>query len=80
MGPEVSIRARLVLGAQSVKTVLYVASVLLVCILSVAAMVWLAGERMNIAPFWVQLLVVPAVASAAFWALRVLLSDEAADE
>ena len=32
------------LGAQSVRTVLYIASVLLVCLMSVAAMVWLAGE------------------------------------
>jgi hypothetical protein len=38
------------LGAQSVRMVLYVASVLLVCLLSIAAMVWLPGERISIAP------------------------------
>jgi hypothetical protein len=31
---------------------------------------------MSIAPLWAQLLAVPAVASAAFWALRVVSSDE----
>jgi hypothetical protein len=68
------------LGAQPVRTVLYVASVLLVCLLSVAAMVWLAGERMSIAPLWAQLLAVPAVAGVAFWALHALFPDEASDE
>jgi hypothetical protein len=63
------------LGAQSVRTVLYVASILVVCLLSIAAMVWLAGERMNMAPLWAQLLAVPAVAGAAFWALRALFRD-----
>jgi hypothetical protein len=57
-----------------------VASVLLVCLLSVAAMVWLAGERMSIAPLWAQLLAVPAVAGVAFWALHALFPEEAPDE
>ena len=63
-----------------VRTVLYVASVLLVCLLSVAAMVWLAGERMNMAPLWVQLLAVPAVAGVALWALHDLFPDAPADK
>ena len=57
------------------RTVLYVASVLLVCLVSVAAMVWLARERMSMAPLWAQLLVVPAVAGVAFWALHALFPD-----
>ena len=68
------------LGAQFVKIVGYVASVLLVCLLSVAAMVWLVRERMSMAPLWAQLLVVPAVAGVAFWALHALFSDDASDE
>jgi hypothetical protein len=68
------------LGAQSVRTVLHVAGILLVCFFSIAAMVWLAGERMSMAPLWAQLLAVPAVAGIAFWALHVLFPDDAPDE
>jgi hypothetical protein len=63
-----------------VRAVLYVASVLLVCLLSVASMVWLAGERMSMAPLWAQLLAVPAIAGVAVWALHTLFPDEASDE
>ena len=60
---------------EAVREVPYVASVLLVCLLSVAAMVWLAGERMSMVPVWVQLLAVPAVAGVALWALHDLFPD-----
>jgi hypothetical protein len=63
-----------------VRTFLYVGSVLLVCLLSVAAVVWLSGERMSIAQLWAQLLAVPAVAGVALWALHDLFPDAPDDK
>jgi hypothetical protein len=62
-----------------VREVAYVVSVLLVCLLSVAAMAWLTAYPITAAALWAQLLAVIVVAGFALLALHRAFS-EADDE